>query len=825
MGSLPPLPTPHDENEALIMRRLLGFWRDRDLRFAQTEVEKFVKENPDNALSDYFLAILGDMAQQEGIFEEALQTYSRIQCTELKEHIQLKRWEALYHMGRYAELYQETAPMMAEMSESEEFRFYFAEGAFREALALARYEQGKEEAHFLCKEALPVYLTLTESPSFGSYAKLAMAEIFRFMEDEPKSLAIYHQLASHESNPDVLFQVAAILCQYDRQEALPVYEKIAKAGQSKAADAAYQWLLLLADGEEWKTIEEEREVFTTHLENERRAVAYFYLGMISYEKSLFAETIHDLQKSVAQLPPQHDRQALFVLLDSAGQLQNWEQMELFYEGLTSHYPETYAEATFFLASAYLRGAERERASRLFHQVTSDFPHTAWAEKATLQLGTLLIEEKKFQQAHELIVEAFQSNPQSEIKLSMLQLAIASSLAQLPEREIYAQLAVDLERAISSHLFSQAEQQEKELLLAKTYLHLDRTHAALAIVERQKEPDPLLLCYCYANEGTSPEKVIELGEHALKNHPEEASLHLHLFNAYLEVAKEHETHDYREQAAQHLEAALPIYPVSLENRLWLIHYYAREKRHLAIPLLEELLQEASSLQKFPQESYLLATLYAEKRMFAKAESLLTQLIERQQTGMPEASLKLAEVHLLQGKRESAREFYKKLEESTQLGVAYEARLRLARLDFSKRPEESLKKLLELAQRKTLSHEPTHLEAALDYADLKASTYPAKEHSEKLLQLLLGIKEEFTHQNDIWSKDYHACRASYPEKELLYQAYMRYLDARIYMVQARLSRDPSEKKSRSNAARALLSSLRQGKFAVTEYLKEKATLVNE
>jgi len=261
---------------------------------------------------------------------------------------------------------------------------------------------------------------------------------------------------------------------------------------------------------------------------------------------------------------------------------------------------------------------------------------------------------------------------------------------------------------------------------------------------------------------------------------------------------------------------------LENRLWLAHYFAKEDPEKAIPLLESLVETEANIKRFDTEALLLVSLYIARKRLDASEPLLIKIIALQQKSELEAKLKLAEVYALKGDREGAKLLYTQLEGVAQLNIAYAARLHLARLDFTSAPEKNLKKLQDLAVRKSLANEPIHIEAALDYAELKASLYPEEERPMQLLDLLTKVKDFFKNQDDIWSKDYHASRELLPEKDLIYHAYMRYLDARIYMTQAKLAQDPLDGKTKMNAARALFSTLRHGKYAVSHYIKERAVL---
>ncbi len=184
-----------------------------------------------------------------------------------------------------------------------------------------------------------------------------------------------------------------------------------------------------------------------------------------------------------------------------------------------------------------------------------------------------------------------------------------------------------------------------------------------------------------------------------------------------------------------------------------------------------------------------------------------MIALDQDSAKEAQLKLAAIAATMQRGEEAKELYQRLENDSRLEVAYRARLEMARLDFSQSPEKNLKKLHDLGVKKNLATEPIHFEAALDFAELKASTYPEQERAAALLELFYQIKTNYTEQVDICSKDYHASRLLFPEKDLIYQAYMRYLDARIYLLQAHVS-PGIDSKNKTHAAWALFTTLRQG-----------------
>ena len=138
-------------------------------------------------------------------------------------------------------------------------------------------------------------------------------------------------------------------------------------------------------------------------------------------------------------------------------------------------------------------------------------------------------------------------------------------------------------------------------------------------------------------------------------------------------------------------------------------------------------------------------------------------------------------------------------------------------------EILTVLKELQIRRTLIHEPIHLEAAIDYCALRSSLEPPDKQDECQLRLLKRAKEEFSTNEGLWSKDYHSNRALHPEKDYIYQAYMTLINAHIARLEANAAKKENrieEHRIRSEDAIASYRLLLHGEFATFKYLSEQA-----
>jgi tetratricopeptide (TPR) repeat protein len=245
----------------------------------------------------------------------------------------------------------------------------------------------------------------------------------------------------------------------------------------------------------------------------------------------------------------------------------------------------------------------------------------------------------------------------------------------------------------------------------------------------------------------------------------------------------------------------------------------------ISLLEPLLLSHEALRDdslFLESAFCkLGTLYQLLHHHEKAMTLLQELIAQQRTApslawkcATEASLLLAESYAAIGKTEEALLLFDAVQKEkaalrTPFGASAclsSARLRSAQwmqrqpVSADTRFYQILSQFKDLSLQKTLSNEPLHLEAALDYVDLQTQFEP--DPLKKKLTLLTKTKEDFESATDLLSKDYHAARARLPHKNQIYQGYMRLMEAEILTIQATFSEKLDIRKELQAKAQDLL-----------------------
>ena len=118
------------------------------------------------------------------------------------------------------------------------------------------------------------------------------------------------------------------------------------------------------------------------------------------------------------------------------------------------------------------------------------------------------------------------------------------------------------------------------------------------------------------------------------------------------------------------------------------------------------------------------------------------------------------------------------------------------------QKAIVELKNLILQRQLSHEPLHLEAALDYVALQTELDLSQNRPEKNLSLLLKVKADFESSSDLLSKDYHESRAKLPQKNRILEGYLRLIDAEIFIAQAQINLEPDSQNKLQAKAKELL-----------------------
>ncbi len=424
----------------------------------------------------------------------------------------------------------------------------------------------------------------------------------------------------------------------------------------------------------------------------------------------------------------------------------------------------------------------------------------------------------------------------------------------------------------SLLLFQDQRYEEALSELRSYLKAYPSGAQLDLLH-------FLMAICYEKVGGYQEAFAFHAEEALNLNPnieESDQLHLHLFNHYVDLAEKAKGSErHYSLASKHLYSLISSSKVSLKQSQlqWLGNYYFQRVQGQINSAWDEVLEDDVTVDHAEKaikvfetilklnhnaDNYLFTqdTLTLEREVYQLAltlkyigqyersarflQNLLLQYQEHPEWAWKYKSLSAFSLAGLQehlGKDKLALELYETLLSTPGVRKTWlyaKSQLQSARLLYHFKQQDLgslqmhdilpvLEKLKNLQIRKSLVHEPVHLEAALDYADMRVAIEVPEKRNAFLLQLLKKAKERFSQNKDIPAKDYHASRELMPEKNHIYQAYMMLLDAKIAQLQAK----EAEVKGRLHeadgyrqAAKTLYSTLLSEKFAVSKYLVQQA-----
>ncbi len=819
---------PSDE-ESLALRRIADFWQEGETDIAKSQMEEFVTQFPDSPYFDTLTTALGDLLLREKSYPQALNYYARIKETSAIDKTFLNRMQCLYHLQWYATLADECEGFLSREKEGERF----LQATY--LLGLALYQQCLHSETSGQPDALR-RTALRAKPHFDALAKSELSEevagayahLCCILQDYEGAAKLYLELASASETPEeLLFQAALLQAKYDKSLSAATFDRLAKEGGARAKDAAYNQLILAFEQERFEEIVANQETWLTAAPLERKGALHLIVGKSLLALKKYADAAVQLNAFLeTDKESAQQRPAVLHLVEAAYRAGDLALLERAIDRLSKS-DAMLPQATLYRiellkTQGNLNGARVELEALLADK--TDFPQRT---EADLERITMAASANEWESCRIWATEFVAQHPDhASVAYAWRALATASAeLSRLGGNE-KNRFALDLDALLKTKHFTPEECMHWRYLRAKVDFELAEVEAAAGRLEEllvnptpfDKRADAtLLLALCYRSD---PPRFCAWAEKALLSNASLISSQeqrLALFNAYL-------AQEAFDKAAEHLLAAFfDNAEIQLANLLWLGGHLSGESAlrflepFLARPFDAPLEREALSLK--------LAKLYKAQNRSAGAIALLETLLTEYRktpaqgwTSEPEALLLLGELHAAVGEKARAEELFgavlaKNSIKRDRFSVA--ASLHAIRLNLQSNPNDlrAAIQLKDLVLQKTLENEPFHLEAALDYIELQARKTP-----EKRLALLEKMRVDFTAQDDLLSKDYHAARATLAAQDRIYQAYMSYLDAEMCLAKARFA--PDEQKELQAKAKDLLLQIKETSLIerVQQRLKE-------
>ncbi len=859
------------QQEAFFLRRMTEFWKDRDYPLVKKQIEDFLAKNTESAIHDNLHAILADILYQERDYSKALLFYGKINDVSLQQKTLVRKAQCLYLLGDYDAVIAEALPVVADKTNNaeSELQFLLADSLFRKLQKIADVSQQKE----LASLAKPLLLGLYET-TYKDKVLLPLAEVHRLLEENAQAAALYVVLA--ETMPDrkeeILLQAASLQMNFSKSDAIATFQKVVDLGQGKAREAAYNELLLLFQEDRFSDLTLRAAVLAPHLTDEKMALFNFCLGRSHFKLEQFSDAIVYFERYLQQEKEatSYKRAAFLTLISCSQKINDPQLFDQVLEQFLTAFPgdEEAGKALLLHAQTALQSGNVDQATTDLGRLLIAYPNLPEKETLLYDHALLLSKTQKWQESHDAFISFLNKFPQSPhvnlIWVSIVHCSVQELKAASPENVLTkkGQLASDLQQALSkSNLFSPEEQANYRFLVGQ--LHFDLQNYLEALIQltsfstdfpdHPSIPQAFILQARLHHElNSAPEIFVAIAEKALevtKDQENKTALRLQLFNAYLTM-KEYD------RAAHHLYQTHMIDDISvqIENQLWLAHYYYEgakkgDNDHLSrsTSLYQKILKtdENYVVHFNPEQTYLenevvrfseLLPARDKKKLLASLHEMHFQNQNLSWKLQRHTLNELGKLYLSLNEPDEALKVFDELIASSDAGlsdVANAALLEKSRILISRCPEcdrnesnpiisQVLSTLKDLQIQKKLSCEPLHLEAALEYADIRTQLAAPETRSESAIFFLNRIKDDFNSKDNMIAQEYHEARIRFPEKDLIYQNYMKCIEAEILRLEAQLAKEQNdlEKASRSEeVALALLNEVLQD-IHITPYLKNRA-----
>jgi tetratricopeptide (TPR) repeat protein len=876
--------TPH---EAFFLKRIREYWKEGDFEIAKRQIRSYLDKYPDSQLKDELHMLLGDLYLQEKNYALALENYQEVKKGTLREKIAYNKILCLYELKLYSDLIlsAETSKKYSSLSKEQKdsMQYLWASSLFE----LAKIEQENHKKQQMLQKSLELFASCIGTP-YETSSLLPIAHIHKMLGNDHNACSCFLTLAQSDSKQkeDYLFEAALLQAKFSSESAIKTFQQVVRLKGNRAAAAAYNYLLLLFQDKKYKEVVLHYEQVRNFIDNAQLPVVYYALGKSLFILEDYKQAPSYLLKSLNRpsLSDETRKDILYSTLDCSYKSKNLDLFRQVFSELEVSFGEDPNFCNAILAYAELlktSGLQKEQ-NEILSKFIQKYPSHPAKEKILLDLATAAYDTSDWHEADQYLADFLATYPHSKslpqawrlrLNCSIQSLNRSPSEALLINRQQFVSLLKEV--LVLPHVLTSGEKIEYHYELAKNLFYLEKYAEALHEIEEHMAMFPksshipemaLMRVLCHQHEPNQESLFILHAESFLAEYPpvlETPFLHLHLYNAYLQMSEkssEGDKNEFLAKAAEHLYLASQSKELSLknENIEWLADYYyfktlaskneggSEISIQRSIMLFQQLIQDKIT---FDQGSFLdaktesrllkLSTLLSQTRQWQKKADLLENWFEKStRSSQPQSKfhkqlvLELANTYNIIGAKDKALQLYDLLIRTPSSSVLSKTAL-LERskiqydlmLDSDKSEENAawmqiLNDFKDLEIRKNLYSEPIHLEAALEYVRCKSDVCKTpQEKKEKMIHLLQLLKDNF-------SSEIEEAMASFPEKkELLedkaqiHHFYMSFVDAEILRLKASLSHDANEPVDAANVrVESLLSEL-QNNPSLPSHLRER------
>ncbi|MCI0382232.1 MAG: tetratricopeptide repeat protein [Chlamydiae bacterium] len=588
--------------EALVIKRITEYWKDKDFSTVKKQIINFLVENPTTILKDYLQAMLGDIYMQEKNYSKALELYEAVKDQEIEKKILLNKLQAYFESKQYLKVVATAEEFLKQPRQSQEeeakIRYLLAEAFFRQAFSTENLD---EKINYL-KRAKPHYKILTKT-KYAERTLFPLAEIYRTLKEDQKAASLYLLLA--DKYPDhqekFLFQAAILLLKDSPEEAINAFSKIVEKGGTRAHLAGYNLLLLLYQSERHQDYIALYPKIIDSLPKEKAPLLQFYLGRSHYALQNFKAAATELENfsKAAGNRTKELRIALLLLVNCARQLKQENLLENSISTFETNFPnaEELPKAIFIRAQLFREKGNIQQSLEDLKKILVQFPSFEEREAVLYEYGILLFHAKQWHLARETFSTFIREYPNSEQNYSSWRYLLNSCIEQLND-PVFAsskeskEAFIEVLETVLKHkeVLNEKEKQQYQIILAKCFFEVGKFDRTVSLLEEHIRLDEnatssaeahLFLGLSLQKMNNDPNSFVLHGEKALELNPElpeKEILHLELFNSYLTIALSEknplEKEKFFDQAANHLylSKGWESKTIKLDNFIWLSNYY-------------------------------------------------------------------------------------------------------------------------------------------------------------------------------------------------------------------------------------------------------------
>lgn len=829
--------------ESIELRQIADYWKEQDYTLAKERIYQFLQIYPTTVFKEQLYAMLADLFLKEKNYQAAIDFYQKISLEKRSQTTLFHHFYCLYQLGLWEEVIVQAPHVMKHAGTTKEqldtVRFSFADALMQIALKT----EDLTHKNNLLLQAESEYKRLV-STCYACDSLYSLAHIYVLLENPIQAANLYLTLAEKdpENKEQYLFKAGYLQMSLDPDKAIELFEKVCFLKKENGHQAAYLLLQMLFQQKEYNKLLVMREKFSDLLVLDPLII--YYTGKSFYQINNPEQAIFFLTQFLEYpaIDAAYEKSAIVTLIACSKMTKNWLLLEEKLAYLIEFFPQETQTLDLVLMYAQLCKQEQnwEKTAHYLKKILELSPNHPQKETLLYEQALCSIYEQKLEKSIQQLLDFLENYPHSSYAKQAWRQLLNCCMQDLKKSspELYStKQAVLITHVVKSleqkELFSDEERKKMHWLLVQSLFEQKQYQSSLDFSEKYIElygnscDTYLFTALCQEHLDFPALQIAENFERALDD-PKTTHgriCHRKLYNLYLSIAQEmpEETSEvFFLKAADCLFANIDEL-IELNNLDWLAHFYyqqfeatEKEKKQFYAKRSKISFEKLLDHSSLPIESWLelevlkLCTLYNYLEEKAKKVPLLEILAQRQKKfshiewkWQRRVLFELAISYQEQKRYAEAIQMYDILIDSSKHALSYygsaalleKARLQFSLLSPSERQENSMTVLAicdalkEVQIKKKLLSEPLHLEAALEYIEVKSclSSNPV----EKKLELLLQMKDTFSLAEDPSVQQYLSTQDLFPDKIQLYQDYLNFIDLEITSIKAQLAKKNQHK----------------------------------